>query len=476
VTAEMMRLLGIDHVRAVRFEPDETATVIAAQGSSPDIFAVGEHPPTDGGTSLERVLRTGEPARIDDYRAVTGPPGETLRRAGIGSVAAAPIIVEGRTWGGLLAAATADNELPPQAEASMAQFADLVSMAISNAEARADIERLAAEQSALQRVATLVAREATLDEFFPSLAREIRVLLDVDAVVISRCDVPGPAALITVDADEGSLPFDWEQIHVEPGLDSTSCTISVDGNRWGWIAIASRSPKLIPFDATRRLAEFSQQASMAIAGADRRADLIASRARIVQAGDAARRRVERDLHDGAQQQLISIGLQLRALEHVLPGDESVRERLSALSARLDDALGGLRELSHGLHPAVLFDGGLTSAVRTLARRNAIPVDLRMALSRERYDEPVEVAAYYVVSEALANTIKHADASSVTVELREHTGRLEVTVRDDGQGGADPGNGSGLVGLRDRVEAIGGAFRLDSPVAAGTTIEVSLPLG
>jgi signal transduction histidine kinase len=225
------------------------------------------------------------------------------------------------------------------------------------------------------------------------------------------------------------------------------------------------------------MAEFSRHAGMAVANAKSRSDLAESRARIVRAGDEARRRFERDLHDGAQQRLVSLGLELRAAEASLPpGLGDLRRVLSRLGAGLGDVLDDLRELSRGLHPAVLSEDGLNPALRSLALRSAVPVQLRIDLDAGRFEEPVEVAAYYVASEALTNTAKHAHASRAELTVRQRNGWLELIVTDDGTGGADASAGSGLTGLVDRVEAIGGTIRIDSPSDAGTAIHVKLPTG
>jgi signal transduction histidine kinase len=207
-----------------------------------------------------------------------------------------------------------------------------------------------------------------------------------------------------------------------------------------------------------------------------RDELAASRARIVAAGDQARRRIERDLHDGTQQRLVSLVLDLRTAEAAVPPE---RPELRAQLARVGDGLTGaleeLRELSRGIHPAILSEGGLGPALKALARRSAVPVELDVD-APARLPEPVEVAAYYVVSEALANAAKHAHASVAQVEAQARDGLLHLSVRDDGVGGAVPGGGSGLVGLADRVEALGGTVKLDSPAGHGTTLQIDLPIG
>jgi signal transduction histidine kinase len=205
-----------------------------------------------------------------------------------------------------------------------------------------------------------------------------------------------------------------------------------------------------------------------------RGELAASRTRIVAAGDQARRRIERDLHDGIQQRLVSLVLDLRTAEAVVPPElTELRAQLAGIADGLREALEDLRELSRGIHPAILSEGGLSPALKALARRSAVPVELDIDVE-ERLPEPIEVAAYYVASEALANTAKHARASVAHVELRAHNRRLHLSVRDDGVGGAIA-DGSGLVGLTDRVEALGGTILIDSPPGDGTKLEVDLPI-
>jgi signal transduction histidine kinase len=206
-----------------------------------------------------------------------------------------------------------------------------------------------------------------------------------------------------------------------------------------------------------------------------RRELAASRTRIVAAGDLARRRIERNLHDGIQQRLVSLVLDLRSTEAAVPPRmPELRAQIAGVADNLTGSLEELRELSRGIHPAILSDGGLSPAIKALARRSAVPVQLDLDIQR-RVPEPIEVAAYYVVSEALANTAKHARASIAYVELRAGDGRLQLSVSDDGVGGASSDDGSGLVGLTDRVEALGGTILLDSPLGKGTRLEVDLPI-
>jgi signal transduction histidine kinase/limonene-1,2-epoxide hydrolase len=507
VTEELSRLLGVDlMVRTVRFESDGSATILAAHGMPEDLIPPGTNTPRPGGGVLDQVFRTGRPGRVDQYARVTGALSVGLRDAGIRSAAAGPIVVDGRTWGAM--AVASQRILPAGSEDRVAQFAELISTAISNVESRAKVERLAAEQSALRRVATLVAGEHSPDDLFAALAEEVGVLLEVDAAAILRYEADGSTTAVA-GWGEGptsiplgkQLPLDGENLASEVRRTGTAqrkddysdaagaiassvralgfrssvaSPITVEGVTWGVIGVLSRKPEPLPPDTEARMAEFSRHAGMAVANAKSRSDLAESRARIVRAADESRRRFERDLHDGAQQRLVSLGLELRAAEASPPSRDELRRVLSQLGAGLSDVLDDLRELSRGLHPTVLSEGGLVPALRALARRSAVAVDLRLELSAERFEEPIEVAAYYVVSEALTNAAKHADASRAQVRISQDNGSLELVVSDDGRGGADASGGSGLTGLADRVEAIGGTIQVDSPRDVGTALHVKLP--
>jgi signal transduction histidine kinase len=240
------------------------------------------------------------------------------------------------------------------------------------------------------------------------------------------------------------------------------------------MAVGSRAGPL-PADTEARLAGFTELAATAIANAEARAALTASRARIVATADATRRRIERNLHDGAQQRLVSLALNLRAAEASAQSEAGgVAQQLDRVAAGMDDVLQDLRNIASGLHPAILADSGLEPALKTLARRSAVPVRLDIQVDR-RPPEPVETAAYYTVAEALTNTAKHAAATTADIKVAEDDGVLHVSVRDDGRGGADLSHGSGLVGLKDRAEALGGRLHLHSPPGAGTTLDITLPL-
>jgi signal transduction histidine kinase len=237
----------------------------------------------------------------------------------------------------------------------------------------------------------------------------------------------------------------------------------------------SKADKPLPSGIELRLADFTDLVGTAIANTQARADLTASRARVVTATDNIRRRIERDLHDGTQQWLVSLALEVRnAQASVLDTQPQLRIDLADIADGLVAALHDLREISRGIHPAMLARRGLDPALEALARRSPLPVELDINLGG-RLPDHVEVAAYYVVAEAFTNAAKHARPTAIWVAAEVVDGRLRLTVRDDGIGGADPANGSGLTGLTDRVEALGGTITVHSPPGVGTTLQVRLPL-
>jgi signal transduction histidine kinase len=371
---------------------------------------------------------------------------------------------------------------------------------------RAGDDRIAQEQAALRRVATLVARGAPPGDVFAAVTEEVVRLHHTNFATMSRY---GPDGSITVVAASGAgavfpVGSRWsyggpnlhtavfetrrpartdDHSHIGPigeaarelGVRAAvGVPVSVEGRLWGVMIVGSRTGPM-PAGAETRLAGFTELAAAAIANAEAQAALAASRARIVAAADDARRRFERNLHDGAQQRLVSLALVLRAAEATAPpGAEEHVHQLDEVAAGLDGVLDDLREIAHGLHPAILAESGLQPAMKTLARRCAVPVDLDVQVDR-RLPDPVEIAAYYTVSEALANIAKHAHATVVDVQAAETDGALYVRVRDDGRGGANFSDGSGLVGLKDRAEALGGHLDLSSPPGAGTALEVWLPI-
>jgi signal transduction histidine kinase len=370
-------------------------------------------------------------------------------------------------------------------------------------------DRITAEQAVLRRVAMLVARAASPGEVFAAVAEEAGRVLDADFTFLSRYDPDDTATIVASWSRTGAafpagtrVTLRGRNVHTlvfqtgraariedyagtsGPAADlarkfglrgSVGVPISVEGRLWGVMFVAHTGEEPLPAGTEARLADFTELVATAIANAEAQAALTASRARIVATADATRRRIERDLHDGAQQRLVSLALELRAAQAAAPpGTGELVQRLDGVAAGLTGVLEELREIARGLHPAVLADGGLRPALKALARRSVVPVHLHVQVEG-RLPEPVEIAAYYVVSQALTNTAKHAHATVVDVEVAGGGGDLHVRVRDDGRGGAHFGHGSGLVGLKDRAEALGGRILLHSPPDAGTDLEITLPL-
>jgi signal transduction histidine kinase len=389
-------------------------------------------------------------------------------------------------------------------------IAGQLAVSLDNAQLYAEFRRVADEQAALRRVAVLVARAVPSEEVFAAVAAEVGQVLDIGLTAMSRYDPDGAATVLATWARTGAHPLRagdrlelggcnvntlvfqaGRPARIEDYADASGpvaaalravevrsavgAPVSVEGRLWGVITVWSTRAELLPADSEARLAGFTELVATAIANAESRAALTASRARIVATADQTRRRIERDLHDGAQQHLVSLIRQLRAAKaEVPPGAAGLVQRLDGAAAGLTGVLEEVREIARGLHPAILADGGLGPALKGLARRSAVPVRLDV-LVEGRLPEPVEIAAYYVVSEALTNAAKHADASAAEVQVAAGDGVLHVRIRDDGRGGAGFGRGSGLVGLRDRVEALGGRLSLHSPPGAGTTMEITLPV-
>jgi signal transduction histidine kinase len=509
VAEEVGRLLPVDLVGMARYDPDATLTYVASWGRAVDYFPVGSRWPLVGKSVATMVFETGRPVRVDSYAdSASGPLGvASSREMGNRSAVGTPIIVEGRLWGTIGAGSTLE-QLPPDAEARLVSFAELVATAIANAESHAALTRLVEEQAALRRVATLVAQGVPPVEIFSAVSDEVAHLFRAQGAVL-RFEHDGPAAVFVGVAKTLEIPvgtrweFQTEMASAEvyrtgcsarvDAMDWSSASgpaaaaarrlgiisvvaspVVVEGHLWGAMNVVS-SDELLPLGTEGRLEKFTELLATAIANAESRSELAASRRRIVAASDVARRRIERDLHDGTQQRLVSLGLAARAALADVAADRSdLRAELSRIAAGLADAVAELQEFSRGIHPATLSTRGLGPALRTLARRSAVPVDLDVT-TNARFSEPIEIATYYVASEALANAMKHAQASRIEISLTTRNGGLLLAVRDDGVGGADPARGSGLAGLTDRVEALGGSIHVHSTAGAGTHITVDLPL-
>jgi signal transduction histidine kinase len=507
IAREVGQLLPVDLTIISRYE-DGLATEVAAWSKADKPLLIRERASLDGRSVTQLVFATGRPARMDSYADATGDFAARARARGVSSSVGAPIKVEGRLWGVTIAASTHRPPLPPDTEDRLVGFADLVATAIANAEARDQLRRVADEQAALRRVATLVAQGASSSALFRAVVEETGLLLPADATILMRYDPDGFVTRVGMWARPGvdlptgersplggqnvtTLVFQTGQatrldhygddagdaaVWVAAGLrSSVGVPISVEGQLWGVMVAVSMSAEPLPADTDARLAGFTELVATAVANADSQAELTASRARIVATADDTRRRIERDLHDGAQQRLVSLALQLRSVQAEMPPElGKLRTNLDRVAGGLTNALEELREYARGIHPAILTEGGLEVALRALARRSPVPVTLGVRM-QERLPERIEVTAYYVVSEALANAAKHAEAAAVQVSIEETDRVIRLSIRDNGTGGADPARGSGLVGLKDRVATVGGTLTIRSRLGEGTTLLAELPV-
>jgi PAS domain S-box-containing protein len=505
VATEVAQVLDLPLVEMCRYEPDGTATVIGATGDHP--FQPGTNWPLDGPSLTAMVRQTGRPARVDDYADVPGTIGDAAERTGVHAGVGAPIVVDGELWGVVSAGGGKRVALAPNAETRLAQFTELVATAISNTQAREDLHKLADEQAALRRIATLVARGTESHEVFDAVCEETGRLLGAASVNLTHFTPEGfniamaGWSLRDVHVPPGTrLPLAGETIDTlvlrtgAPGrFDSyddasgdlaallrrlgirseVGAPVVVEGQVWGALIAGTDEPEPLPAGTEHRLARFAELIATAVSNATTRTELIASRTRIVKAADEQRRRVVRDLHDGAQQRLVHavMTLQLAHARGDAPPElaRNIAEALEDTRAAIDE----LRELAHGIHPALLTHRGLAAAVEALADRAPVPV--RVDIPEQRYPTEVESAAYFVAAEALTNVAKYANASTARVAATTATNVLTLEVEDDGIGGATPSPGSGLAGLKDRVAALAGTLVIDSPPGAGTHIRAAIPI-
>ena len=506
VAEEVGILLEADGACVIRREGGDEVTLL------PGWSAFGSDPLPVGRVELAvapataDALRTQRAARIE-VDAGDGVMPRLLQRIGARSAVGAPIVVDGRLWGVMLAWRVRPVPLPATTEARLADFTELIATAVSNSASREALARLAEEQAALRRVATLVASEPRPDHVFAKVAEEVARLLRVDdtklyryeqdrtAVVVADWGVPttpapvGTRLIPEADSIAGTVfrtarpaRNDDYAIDSRPSATVTrrhafrsavGCPIVVDGRLWGAAIATSRQDAPLPPDTESRMGEFTALLATAISNIEARSALAASRARIVAAADEERRRVVRDLHDGAQQRLvhtvITLKLAGRALERDTGDGPALVSEALAQAVRANEEL---RELAHGIIPSILTVGGLRAGVDALAQRAPVPVENGVAV--DRLPAAVEATAYFVVAEALTNVAKHARADRAAVTARVEHGIFHVEVRDDGVGGARL-DGNGLVGLADRVAALDGRLRVESPAAGGTLVGAAIPL-
>jgi signal transduction histidine kinase len=509
VADQAAEVLGADIAAIDRFDPDDMVTLVAVRGAAGDVPAIGSRTPTATTGNAARVRATGRPVRIDEYTEAYSSIGY---RSGFRAAVSVPITVGGGVWGVMTVASKGEvGRFPPGTEERLVAFTDLAVLAIANAKARQDLAMVAEEQAALRWIATRVARGAQPEPVSSAVAEELGRLLGADAafVMLDERDgtvtaaggwsqeglglpiavgrrIPTTAADIAGTVLRTGMAVRAEPFDTSPGsLDAlmrdagivvaVASPLRVQDRSCGLVVVASRTADAFPADVERRLEAFADLVAIAVVNAQARAEVAASRARIVASGDEARRQIGRDLHDGAQQQLVSLALDLRiAQDLVSPGCDELAERLASIATRLDGAMKELQDFVRGIHPPALEHGGLGAALRALARRSPVPVELTVDV-HDRLPKSLAANAYFIVAEALTNTAKHAQASVSQVEVRADDRVLRLVVSDDGVGGADPAGGSGLLGVRDRVEAVAGKMSVRSPHGEGTVLLVQMPL-
>ena len=505
VAQEIAHVTGLELIVMGRFDADRMMTSIGAAGEHP--YQPGTRWPLDGGNVSSQVLDTGRPVTIDPYAEMTGTIAEAAHKAGIRAGVGAPIIVDGRVWGTVSAGGTDRVPLSRDIERRLTQFTELVAMAVSNTQARQDLRRLADEQAALRRVATLVAQGAESQLVFDAVCEETGRLLsattvnlahftrdgfnvtiagwslrDVHVPVATRLPLEGdtinaivrrtaaPGRCDTYEGSSGELAALLRHLGIRSEV---GAPVVVDGNVWGALIAGTDEPEPLPVGTEHRLASFAELIATAVSNATARSELLASRARIVAATDEQRRRVVRDLHDGAQQRLVHTVMTLQLADNEGDAPPELRRLVGEALEHARDAIEELRELAHGIHPALLTNRGLAAAIEALADRAPVPVDVD--IPDERYPASMELAAYFVAAEALTNVAKYADASAADVRAIPSTDSLVLEVDDDGVGGASPSPGSGLSGLLDRLAALNGTLVIESPPGAGTRVRAEIPL-
>jgi signal transduction histidine kinase len=513
-----VRDYSIPQVRAARRDEASARSVAASEEGKRLVDAIRDG--FDGLIVAERRLsraredRSDRDAQVAIVATAVGLGGSVLLIAVFAGYLTRAIVLPIRraaAMAGRLAGGDLSTRMPEEGVAEIGELEHSFNTMAGSLEAsRDELRLLAEEQSALRRVATLVAQGASPSEVFDAVTFEAGGLLGADLARLLRYEADGTATVVavhgaqdmgvpvggrlTLEGDSvtgavlrtgraarldrledvpGPIPAQLRELGVRSAV---GAPIVVEGRLWGALVGAWMREEPLPAETEARMGQFTELVATAIANAESRAELAASRARVVAAADDTRRRIERDLHDGAQQRLVSLGLELRAAEAMVPvEEEELRTRLSQTAKGLGSVLEELQELSRGIHPAILSKGGLGPALKTLARRSAVPVELTLDAD-QRLPERVEVAAYFVVSEALTNAAKYAQASVVHVDLEAADSIVKLSIRDDGVGGADPGRGSGLIGIRDRIEALGGRIDVASPGGGGTALRAEIPIG
>ncbi|MEU8820935.1 GAF domain-containing protein [Actinoplanes sp. NPDC048796] len=474
IADELAGLIGAEGTFVARHD-DDAVTVVASYGLLRDEMPVDRRLELSLDTSvlMRTAIESGEPIKRSGEPFLTGPFKDIIGRLGLGAAIATPVTVGGRQWG-VIVAATTQPDFAPGTESRICDFMELAATAIANTQAEQRLRELAETQASLRRLALLIARGEAPERVFTAVTGEVLRHFGGGHARLVRYELDGTVTLLAGDPWDGdALAATVRETGRAARVDDTlvGVPIHVNGRLWGMFVVG-RGEEELPADTEDRMTEYTDLVATAVADAQSRADLQSSRARIVAAADEARRRIERDLHDGAQQRLVALALRLRGLGMGVEGE--TRREVTDVAGDLMTVIDELRELSRGIHPAVLSDSGLRPALRALARRSPLPVEVDVRLD-DRLPSAVEVGAYYVVSEMVTNAAKHSGASVVEVTVDVDGEVLRLVVRDDGAGGADPTRGTGLLGLKDRIEALGGTFDVRSPAGGGTTVTCRVPL-
>jgi signal transduction histidine kinase len=455
VAAEASQLLDEQPMTLTRFDADRELVVVAARGGP---APAGTRIRFDAETLPDFVRREDRAVRVDDYTRERDA--QLASRFGLAAAVAAPISVQGRVWG-MLTATSGSGPLPAGTEQRLEQFAKLVASALANVQARAELQALADEQAALRRVAELVAHGAALDEVFGAVAAEASKQLGGLATALVHHE-PDDVTVVVARCDGASPPG----VQIGAGI---AAPVVVEGRVWGSLTTAAPVP-----DGTEdRLQPFAELAAAAIANAENKANLTASRARVVATADETRRRLQRDLHDGAQQRLVHAQITLELAKDAAADGRPTASLIDAALAHTERANRELGDLVHGILPAALTIGGLLTGIESLTDDIRLPIELRV--SAPRLPAQTETTAYFIVAEALTNVVKHAGATRASVEIALRGSELSIEIRDDGAGGADAGHGTGLTGLLDRVEAADGTLTISSAPGNGTALHARLPV-
>jgi signal transduction histidine kinase len=498
VAEEASQLLDNVGTVLARLDGDGTPRVVASHGSLAAVEAQLEFSYRDNGTAAQ-ILRTTRPARVEDGDTRSSVLWSDCA-SGPASLVSVPVIVQGRLWG-MLSAMDESGPLPPWTEQRLEKFAEFVAAAIAANDARSSMEQLAGEQASLLTVAEAVARGIALQDVFAIIAMEASNVLDQVATSLMQYDAQGFATAVSVcrspapvglrvppDAHGiGDVFRTGRSIRVESFeetnladvartlgvLSGVAVPIAVEGRIWGTLTASSSGPPLAA-EVEERLEKFAALTAVAIANAQNKEQLIASRSRVQAAADEARRRVQRDVHDGAQQQLIQTVLALKMARAAAKRGDATEDLITEALGYAARATSELRDLVHGILPVSLSRGGLRAGLESLIAD--LPVPVQLEFDAPRCPSKTEVTAYFVIAESLTNVVKHARANRIVVGVRIEGDRLVVTIADDGIGGADPARGSGMIGLSDRLQALGGELSFKSPPGVGTVLRASLPIG